>query len=433
MSQERSRGVSRRDFVAAAVAIGGSSALSACLEREVPLLSEGGAAGETEFPSGDPSGLPAGQHVWNDYLVHDAHGNTVLPQHQLVLGLSYVGSVPPTDAERAQVEAAMASLERAVQWGTGGDPAAAINDGLLTMLGYSQRYFERLGGRVEGLSSAEAVLAAVGEDRSLADGFDAVLVLNADFGSLLLAAEAALVGERATLNGTRMRGTFEGVFEVVERRTGVVGKGLPAEGLPDEDVPEDAPLSMGFRSGFRDNQASEARVTVEDGPFAGGTTLLASRLHVDTGRWYEQDADERVGAMFCPAHDAGDVGETGERLGSESGITEADADRVAADAATYGRVGHAQKVATARDDDFEPRILRRTEGVATDVAEGAGFNFHSVQRHLDDFVAARRAMHVDEYDVDVPADRHGIVDYLETEARGTFLVPPRDRRALPEP
>lgn len=428
MRMDPDRGVSRRDFVAAAVAIGGSAALSACLERETPAGTV-----DADFPAGsEPATLPAGQHVWNEYLVHDPTGNTVLPSHQLVLGLAYAGSTPPTDDERAAVAEAMASLDRAFQWGTGGDPAAAINEGLLSMLGYSTRYFDRLGVRVD-LPSAGDLLRDVEEDPAKADGFDALLVLNSDFGSVLLAAEEALTGAREELNGVPVEGTFEGVFDVVERRAGVVGRGLPARELERDDVHEEAPLSMGFRSGFADNQATEARVTLEAGPFAGGTTLQASRLHIDLDRWYDQSEASRVHEMFSPTVDPGAIGPTGDRLGSESEVTAEDAEDAEAIGDAHGTLGHTQKVARGRDDDFEPTILRRTEGVATDVASGAGFNFHSIQRDLAAFVAVRRAMNVDEYHADVPRERHGIVDYLQTEARGAYLVPPRADRALPVP
>jgi len=40
---------------------------------------------------------------------------------------------------------------------------------------------------------------------------------------------------------------------------------------------------------------------------------------------------------------------------------------------------------------------------------------------MDAFVETRKAMNVDEYDVDVADDDHGIVDYLETRARGSYL------------
>ena len=435
MRPDTDRGLSRRDFVAAAVAIGGSSARSACLgiegstETETPTD-----ASSMDFPSGaEPSTLPDGQHVWNEYLVHDATGNTVLPRHQLVLGLSYEGSMPPTDEERRQVADAMDTLDRAFQWGTGGNPSTALNEGLLSMLGYAPQYFARMDASVEGLTPPADVLEAVGEDTSKSDGFDAMLVLNSDFGSVVLAAEEAVRGERESVNGVEVADTFEGVFEVTGRRTGVVGRGLPAEEADHEGIPDEAPLSMGFRSGFSDNQAPEDAVTIESGPFAGGTTLAASRLQINLDRWYEQDADERVGEMFTPRFDEEDLSETGDSLGSESGVTEDDAESVEETAERYHHVGHTQKVASARDDDFTPTILRRTEGVATDAefATGVGFNFNSVQRDVQRFVEVRKAMNPDEYDTDIPNPHHGIVDYLETVARGTYMVPQRADRALP--
>lgn len=433
MPLEPSDGISRRDFVKAAVAIGGSSALSACLAREQSGRETTPTAEDAEFPRGsDPSTKPRRQHEWNDYLVRNAHGNTVLPEHQLLLCLEYEGSTPPTDAEREQVRAAMGTIDRAVQWGTGGREGASINDGLLTMLGYSPRYFERFGGGdVEGLTPPDEVLSAVGEDPAKADDHDALLILSSDFGSLLLAAEEALVGERETINGVEMDATFDGVLSVAERRSGVAGKGVVAEKLGRDDVPEDAPLSMGYRSGFADNQASEGRVTVEGGPLAGGTVLANSRLHIDLDRWYDQRTEERAAEMFCPAHDTEEVGDTAEALGNSSRIAPEDVDGIDEHAEEYDRVGHAQKVARARDDGFAPRMLRRTEGVATDVPEGTDFNFVSVQNHMDAFVEARKAMNRSEYDHDVEAEDHGIVDYLETRARATYFVPPRDRRALP--
>ncbi|WP_225334868.1 DUF7405 family protein [Halomicrobium urmianum] len=440
MDFERFRAVSRRDFVTSAVAIGGTSALAACQDRERAATETGadGDGGEDDdaldLPRPeDPSDRPNGLHRWNDYLVRNAHGNTVLPRHQVVLGLSYEGSVPPTDEEREQVEAALRTLDRAYQWGTSGNQGASLSNGLLWMLGYSQRYFDRLDADPDPLLSPEEVLDAVGEDASLADPFDAVLVLNADYGSVAMAPEHALWGETDQLNGVEVEATLEGVFSRETRRTGITGKGVVARELDNEDVPEEAPLSMGYRSGFADNQAPEDRATIDDGPFAGGSTLAVSRLHIDLDRWYDQDTEERAAEMFCPAHDLDEVGETAEQLGTSSRITPEDAESVEEHAEEYGRIGHSQKVARARDDDFVPKIIRRSEGVATDVAEGAGFNFTSIQADVQDFVEVRKAMHTEEYDVDLDADDHGIVDYLETKARTALIVPPRERVALPEP
>lgn len=438
MSRTRNEGIARRDFVKSAVAIGGTSALTACLGWESSRIeratdTETGRSDELSVPRpDDPDDRPTALHRWNDYLVRDANGNTVLPQHQIVLGLSHTGSVPPTDDERTQVRRALRTLDRAFRWGIGDEKGAGVSTGLLWLLGYSSTYFDRIGAPVpDQITTPEALVAAIGEDPGAAEDFDAALVLTGDFGSIPLAAEAALWGERDTLNGVDVAGTLDGVFDRTTRRTGVTGKGVVAERLDHDDVPEDAPLSMGYRSGFGDNQATEDAVTIDEGPFAGGTTLAAARLHVDIDRWYNHSTEGRVGQMFCPAHDAGEIGDTGESLGNSSRITAEDAENIPDHAATYDRVGHSQKLATARDDEFQPRILRRSEGVATDVAEGAGFNFTSIQADVEDFVAVRRAMNVDEYDVDVAAQNHGIVDYLETRGRTALIVPTRERLVLP--
>ncbi|WP_227132723.1 DUF7405 family protein [Halorubellus salinus] len=435
MRFDSARGIERREFVKAAVAIGGTSALAACMDRERGDESTTSTSGDqsesAEFPQGDPSVVPDGQHRWGDHLVRDAHGNTVLPQHQLLLGLSYESETEPTVAEREQVTAAFETLDHAFRWGTGTRTGAAINDGLLYTLGYAPRYFERFGAVPDQLDPPEDVLDAVGEDPAKANGHDALLVLTSDFGSIVLAAEAALFGETETVNGVRVDASLDGVFARVDRRTGVVGKGLPAEKLENDDVPEEAPLSMGFKSGFRDSLPAEDRVTLQEGPFAGGTTQAVSRLRIDLDSWYEQSHGERTAEMFCPAHDPDDVGETGSKLGGDSGITEDDVDAIDAHADEHGTVGHSQKLARARDDDFETVILRRSEGVATDAVDDTEFNFSSVQQTVADFVDTRTAMNVDEYDVDVPAERHGIVDYLETRSRGTYLIPSRDDLALP--
>jgi hypothetical protein len=431
MSGSESRGLSRRSLVRAALAIGGSSALAACLDAEQPATES---TEETPaFPRGtdDPSTLPAGQHLWDDYLVHSVHGTTTQSQHQLLLGLAYEGSLPPTDAERDQVESALRTLERAFRWGSGRDKSGSVNDGLLFMLGYAPRYLDRVDVEVPGLQRPETVLEELDEDPGLAAEFDALLLLDSDYASILLAAEEAMFGDEQELNGVGVDARLDGVFSVAERRSGVLGKGRPATELEHDDIPDDAPLSMGFRAGFDNSLPAEDVATFQDGPFAGGTTLAVSRITTALDDWYEQPHAQRRKEMYCPAHTDDEVGETGERMGDHSGIEESDVDDLEDLAADHGIVGHAQKVASARDDDFQPQILRRSEGVALDDVAGSSFNFSSVQTDTRQFVAVRQAMNVDEYDVDVPDDKHGIVDYLGTRSRSTYLVPPRAQRALP--
>lgn len=429
-------GIPRREFVKSAIAIGGTSALSACLEWERNSNVAGGAKTDPSHPRGpsDLSSIPERQHAWGDYLVRDPTGNTIQPQHQMLLCLEYTGSIPPTEDERDRLERALETVERAYQRGTGGDPSAAFHDGLLSMIGYGPKYFERFGESLPasvGMQSAEEIVDELDEDAT-ADSFDAILVMMSDYGSISLSVEEALFGDIDELNGLDAV-AIDDLFTVTERRTGFQGRGRPAENLDVDGIDENAPLSMGFKSGFADNRPSAAKVSVPDGPFADGTTLMLSRLELELDRWYgENDLDERITAMFSPEHDRETVGETGEALGNHSRLTEEHVENVEEHAKRHGHVGHTQKTARARDDEFEAVINRISEGITTDT-ERPGFNFGSVQRAMSDFVDTRKAMNSPDLDEYVDDPHHGILDYLETTHRATFLVPPRSRRALPVP
>ena len=439
MPPSRSRGISRRSFVKAAVAIGGASALSACLGRENPDLSSG---------PGDLSGLPDRQHAWNAALSTDEHGNHVPPRHHLVLYLDYAGDGTPTATDRETVESALQSLERAYpRRSNDGDEGDERTVGLLFTVGYAPAYFERFDASLpERVDLPDPEPLAPFEDPA-PDDPDAVVHLASDYGSVVLAAEEALLGETEAVNGREMDATFDGVFERASlaeggrnRRTGFIGAGLPAEnqdvdGIPDsEPVSEDSPLYMGFESGFEANQASEDRVTIDSGPFAGGTTQHVSTMDLNLDQWYEQDSRfHREATMFCPAHAENDrVEGVGENLGASNGVG-ACADDVDGDAREEGVVGHAQKAATVREDG-SPVILRR-DFDSTD-GDRAGLHFLALQERIGDFVRTREAMNgtdvAEEAAVGQRAN-NGILQYINLRRRGNYLLPPRDRRALPTP
>jgi len=399
------RGISRREFAKSAVAIGGMAALSACLDRsqaDVP-------AGTDDFGS-----LPDRQHAWNAVLAEDDHGNSHMPRHHVLLLLDYDGDGGPTDADRGQVETALRSLERAYEWS---------NDGLLFTLGYGPAYFDRFDDdpAVE-LPDPEPL--APFEDPAF-DTPDALLHLASDHEQVVLEAEEALKGNTETANDREMGATFDGVFVESDRRTGFIGAGLPAEnqdvdGVPDsEPVSEDAPLFMGFKSGFDGNQASEDRVTVADGPFAGGTTQHLSRIRLQLQQWYEQDSrDQRVSKMFCPAHAAEEKVEgTGENLGTDTGMDSCPED-VVESSRREGVVGHSQKLARARDGD-EPRILRR-DFDSTDGGEAA-VHFLSLQQTVAEFVETKQAMNGTDVSEESGVGQrvnNGILQYMDVERRG---------------
>jgi hypothetical protein len=425
MVKPRSPGVSRRDFVKAAVAIGGASALSACLDRE----------GHPDIPTGvtDPSTLPSRQHAWNDALSTDEHGNHVPPHHRVLLYLDYTGEGTPDDDDRATLSEAIGALERAY---------VRDAEGLFVTISYSPSYFDRFEADLpDSVDLPEPTALASFEDPDF-DTPDALVHLASNYASVVLGAEEALFGDVGALNGVEIPATLASIFDRADRRTGFIGEGLPAEnqgvdGIPDsEPVPEDAPLYMGFESGMEKSQASEDSVTVPERPFAGGTTQHVSKINLHLDQWYEQDSrSHRVASMFCPAHaEEGTVEGTGTNLGDTNAVVESGCPAHAEDdARKEGVVGHAQKAGRAREDG-EPLILRR-DFDSTDDGR-ASVHFLSLQREISDFVATRTAMTGSDLTGTGAVGRrsnNGILRYMTVQRRGNFLLPPRDHRAFPTP
>uniref|UniRef100_UPI0037437373 DUF7405 family protein n=1 Tax=Salinigranum halophilum TaxID=2565931 RepID=UPI0037437373 len=417
------RDLSRRDALKLAVATGGATALSACLsEADEPV------------PRGSPSDdLPTGQHRWNDFLATDDAGNHELPRHHVFLSLSLGRDGAPTRADRAVVESAMGTLDRAYEWS---------HEGVLSSLAYTPAYFARYDAELRYPLPDPRPLSSF-ETPEL-DTQDALLHLASDRPDALLEAEQALVGERDVMNGLDVETPLSDALSVVDRRTGFMGAGMPAErqgevsGIPrGGPVPTESPLFMGFKAGFRRNQATEAAVSIEDGPFAGGTTKHLSTIRQRLDDWYEeQDFEEQVMEMFSPLHaERGLVEGTGENLGDFSGVDEEVVSTIREQAREYGRVGHAQKAARAnRDTDGRPLLLRR-HVESTDDGE-ASLHFPTLQRDIASFEAVREAMNGADL-TDVPTIRqrvnNGILEYIFVIRRGNYLVPPRSLRALPTP
>ena len=420
MPPHTERGLLRRDFVKAAVAIGGASALSACMARE----------NSPDLPQGpdDLSSLPTRQHAWNKFLALDDADNHLGPRHRVLLYLQYTNDGTPTTKDRQAVETALRSLERAYPHS---------NDGLLFTISYSPAYFDRFDASLpKSVDLPQPKALTPFEDPSL-DRPDAVIHLASDYGEVVLGAEEALLGETDELNGVDIKTSLSGIFQRLDRRTGFVGDGLPAEnqdvaGIPDsEPVPDDTPLYMGFKSGFDKNQATEDRVTIQSGPFAGGATQQISTIKLHLDQWYEQDSRyQRVGKMFCPAHaESGTVEGDGDNLGKSSKMNQcAPAKQSARES---GLVGHSQKSARVREND-RPIILRR-DFDSTDGDE-ATLHFLSLQRTVSDFTKTREAMTGTDLAGESALGRknnNGILQYMTVTRRGNYLLPPRGRRALP--
>jgi hypothetical protein len=415
------RGIPRREFLKSAVAIGGAAAFSACLGRE-----------EVDVPTGpdDLSSYPQLQHAWNEVLPRDNHGNVIAPHHRVLLYLNYRRDGQPNEDDRDQVETALRGIEHAYE---------RSGNGLLLTVSYSPAYFDRFDESVpEDVDLPDPEALAPFENPEF-DTPDAVVHLASNTAQVVLGAEEALKGNKSTLNGVdQPDATLTDVFSLADRRTGFIGDGLPAEnaddaeGVPADKVPEEAPLFMGFKSGFKKNQASEDRVTIQSGPFAGGTTQHISKLQLNLNQWYNQDDRwQREAKMFCPYHAENDVVEgTGDNLGDSSKID--DCRPTDETAREMGVVGHSQKSARARDDNDSPLILRRDFDSTDDGT--ASLHFLALQRGITDFVDTREAMNgtdVTEQSAVGQRNNNGILQYIRTERRGNFLVPPRSLRALP--
>lgn len=406
--------LSRREYLKGLVAAGGTAALAACLEEE----------SEVEIPTGDPEGLPDRQHAWNDVLSGDDNENVVPARHHVLLSLSL--SRDPTDEDRERFGSALETLERAYEWS---------HEGLLFTVGYTPTYFDRVGWN--GLAEPEALTDF--EEPAFEEG-DVLLHLASDRSQAVVAAEEALLGEVEEVNGSEVEADVAELVEARERLTGFVGAGLPADadvsGVPDsEPIPKEAPFFMGFRSGFDRSQATEDRVTIEEGPFAGGTTQHVESLAIDLHQWYEQDSQfQRVAKTFSHEHaEEGMVGEYGEELEDSNGLTDERIAETTEDARQHGVVGHAQKAARVREDG-EPLLLRRDFNTTDD--DRPGLHFLSLQRDIGEFVRVRDAMTGGDLDADTglgSITNNGILQYITVRRRGNYLVPPRELRAFPEP
>jgi len=417
---------SRRQFVRRAVAVGGASGLAACLNTQQR---------ETlDAPAGvsDPTTLPDRQHAWNDVLPTDSDGNVGRATHHVFLGLSLSNDLDPDSRQR--VETALRQVEHALE---------RSPSGVLFTIGYTPAYFDRYDEALHesiGLPDPDPITAITAESQVEIDDGDAMLHLASDDPAVVLAVEEALFGDVDSLNGDAIEATLAPVFDRTSRRTGFVGAGLPADrqddldGIPSDDpVPEDAPFFMGFRSGFRESQATEDRVTIRTGPFAGGTTQHFESIELDLDIWFDDhDHEQRVARMFSPEHaEDGSVGAVGERLTDTTGAR-AVTDDIHDHAREHEAVGHAQKLARARDDG-EPVLLRRDVNTTDDGV--AGLQFLCLQREISEFRGVREAMlgeQFHQYGLG-PRQPNGILQYIGVRNWGSYLVPPRSRRALPRP
>lgn len=342
------------------------------------------------------------QHEWEATFSADQLGRPISPSFHRLLMLELTRT--PTADDAARLERALRQLERRYRHGP---------SGVLMLIGWGPGYFSRhtaieppIGGPVALSRDEEAGLQDI----------DACVHLAADDEQRLETVVAALFSAGAL--------DLRDPLQLREVRRGFVGSGLPTRRVRSE-IPADSPLLLGFHSGLRRNQASEAEVTTRDGWLAGGTTMHVSRIALDLERWYELDAQSRTALMYGPTV-------TPAQAANLSDDPPADYDRLPETARAYGVVGHAQAAARARLGD-RPRLNRRD--FATTDGGIPGTHFVSLQRSLDDFNATRAVMNAADARHHHPCvglrRRNGINQFMEVRSRATFAVPATADRAFP--
>jgi hypothetical protein len=345
---------------------------------------------------------PEAQHAWEDTFGTDALGRPSPPRfHRLVM---FDVTRTPMPAEAAGLEYALRRIEDRHPHGP---------DGLLMLLGWGPGYFAR---HAETAAPVSRPVALARGEQAVLEDIAACLHLASDDEDRLDDALSALLWD----DELRLRAPLR----AREVRTGFVGAGLPARaaGPP---VPADSPLLLGFHSGLRRNQATEAEITIPAGPYAGGTTMHVSRIVLDVEAWYELEETRRTALMYAPTV-------TPAQAARFSDDAPADFDRLPATARRHGVIGHAQAAARARLDG-RPRINRRDFVTFDDGIPGT--HFVSLQRDLDDFNATRAVMNGADGPHHHPAvgvrANNGINAFMEVVSRATFAVPPRAQRAYP--
>jgi hypothetical protein len=263
------------------------------------------------------------------------------------------------------------------------------------------------------------------------DDYDLCIHLAGDDERRLAAIEAALLNT-APLREADGPLDISSALRWQETRTGFTGTGLPAQrqdagGIPlGNPVPKSAPLFMGFKSSLRRNQASEDDITIQSGPFAGGTTMQVSYMRLSLDTWYQNLTErERVARMYAPQVTPEQVAHFTSDASSDPNLLNQAINR-------YGVIGHAQTSARARRNN-KPLILRRDFNTID--GGQAGLHFVSIQRTIEDFITTRNAMNASSAQLQNPSItdtiNNGINEFIFVVKRANYILPTRDQRSFP--
>ena len=275
-----------------------------------------------------PQGFPVGQYQVADYglQARSDPDSGVVVNIPPVWNLVITGTLshPPSLVEQRRVETALRAVEEAYPY----SPA-----GVFSLVAYGLPYFRKYISspvfethlpRMTSATTVPVLLDAVrfpsDPPSLLLEQNDVVFHLRSDVLEQLLDVQQALLGGSGRLHGQLAPASnIADLFEVTSVRTGFVGAGLPrrmaeqAKFAMAQQIPETAPLFMGFASTQQQGQAHEVAVRFDGQPdprlhslttarpndyFAGGTALHLSHLVEDLESWYALSYEERASRMF---------------------------------------------------------------------------------------------------------------------------------------
>lgn len=287
---------------------------------------------------------------------------------------------------------------------------------------------------------------------TLLEANDIVFQLRSDVLDHLRDVQRALFGRSGTLAGQPAPAAdVADLFRVTSVRTGFGGVGLPRQmaqhaGLQVAvDIPQAAPLFMGFTSTQQPGEAKEVAVSFDgkrdpllpplttarpDDYFAGGTALHVSHMFEDLDAWYALSYDERVARMFHLNAAATPGRITIETHWLNPNTTEIDAQQ-------HQVIGHNEAVQlgsrSAEGQALQLRVDFNTMDALDGDAPAPGLHFLAYTPGSRIFHRSRQGM--DATDIaqrhGIPSHANGINAFLHVTRRQNFLVPPRAHRAFP--
>lgn len=421
-------------------------------------------------PVGPPrGGYPEGQYQILDYGVRvrpdpDSAVDVIIPPlWNMVITAKLVSA--PGVREQQRLEAALHAVETVYPYSP---------SGVFALVAYGLPYFRQyvppqvFDAHLPRMTSGEpgqeavksdavpvlldAVRFASDPDSLFLEANDVAFHLRSDALDNLRDAQRALFERSGTLGGQPARAAdISDLFHVTSVRTGFAGAGMPRQmahqaHLPyASQIPEAAPLFMGFTSTQQQGQAKEVTVsfdgqrdplllpmtTAQPGDyFAGGTALHLSHLIEDLAKWYALPYEQRVARMFhlSAVAPTGRVSVQTQWLNPNTAELDAQQRQI---------IGHNEAVQRSSRSPEGQALQLRVDFNTMDALDATsptpGVHFLAFTPGSRIFHQSRQAMdavHLMQ-SYQIPPTANGINAFIRATRRQNFLVPPRRHRAFP--